>query len=74
VEIPQSVLEEGDNLVSLVAMGDETDATLLDTIRLTYWHTYTAEDNGLRFKAQGGDSLTVNGFSQSKRYRVFDIT
>ena len=73
VEIPQSMLEEGENLVSLVAMGDEMDATLLDTIRLTYWHTYTADDNGLRFTAQGGSHLTVDGFSNPK-IRVFDIT
>ena len=54
VEIPQSMLEEGENLVSLVASGDEMDATLLDTIRLTYWHTFSADDNGLRLTAQWG--------------------
>jgi hypothetical protein len=73
VEIPQAMLEEGENLVSLVAMGDDMDATLLDSIKLTYWHTYTADNNGLRFTAQGGDHLTVNGFSHSN-IRVFDIT
>jgi hypothetical protein len=73
VEIPQSILEEGENLVSLVAMGDEMDATLLDTIRLTFWHTYTSEDNGLRFTAQGGSHVTVDGFGHRK-IRVIDIT
>jgi len=73
VEIPQSMLEEGENLVSLVASGDEMDATLLDTIRLTYWHTYTADDNGLRLRARGGNHLTVDGFGHSN-IRVFDIT
>jgi len=72
VEIPQSILEE-ENLVSLVAMGDEMDATLLDSIRLTYWHTYTAEENGLRLTAHGGNHFTINGFSHSN-IRVFDIT
>ena len=49
------------------------DVSLVDTIRLTYWHTYTADDNGLRLTAQGGSHLTVDGFSNPK-IRVFDIT
>ncbi|MGQ9645214.1 MAG: DUF2341 domain-containing protein [Thermodesulfobacteriota bacterium] len=73
VEISQSMLEEGENLVSLVAMGGEIDATLLETIRLTYWHRYMADKDILRFTAQGGSHLTINGFSDSK-IRVFDIS
>jgi hypothetical protein len=72
IEIPQSMLEEEENLVTLVAMGDEMDASLLDTIRLTYWHTYTADNNSLRFTAQGGEQLSIGGFGNS-RIRVFDI-
>jgi hypothetical protein len=71
--ISQSLLEEGENVVTLEAWGGEMDASVIESIRLTYWHTYTAEDNGLRFKAQGGDFLTVNGFSYP-RIRVIDIT
>lgn len=71
--ISQSLLEEGDNVVTLVAEGGEMDASVIDTIRLTYWHTYTAEDNGLRFKAQGGEPLSIGGFGNSG-IRVFDIT
>jgi len=67
------MLEEGENLVSLVAMGDDMDATLLDTVRLTYWHTYTADDNGLKLTAQGGEQLSIGGFGSSG-IRVFDIT
>jgi hypothetical protein len=73
VGIPQSMLEEGENLVTLVAMGDDMDASLLDTIRLTYWHSYTADNEGLRFTVQGGSHLTVNGFSHPE-VRVIDIT
>jgi len=54
VEIPQAMLEEGENLVSLVASEDEMDASLLDTIRLTYWHSSMADDNSLRFMVRGG--------------------
>jgi hypothetical protein len=71
--ISQSELEEGENLVSLEAWGGEMDVSMVESIRLTYWHTYTAEANGLRLTAQGGNHLTVNGFSNPK-IRVFDIT
>ena len=49
------------------------DISLVDTIRLTYWHTYRADDNGLRFTARGGSGVSIDGFSDSS-IRVFDIT
>ena len=54
--IPQSGLEEGENLVTLEAQGGEKDVSLVDHIRLTYWHTYTADSNLLKFTAQGRES------------------
>jgi hypothetical protein len=73
VEVPQSLLLEGDNLVTLIPQGGEMDVSLVDSIRLTYWHTYVADDNALKLTAQGGSHLTLGGFSSS-RVRVFDIT
>jgi hypothetical protein len=73
VEVSQSLLLEGENLVSFVPLGGDMDISLVHSIRLTYWHSYTADDNGLRLMAQGGKDLTVNGFSHPK-IRVFDIT
>jgi hypothetical protein len=73
VEVSQAFLREGDNLVSFVPLGGEMDISLVDTIRLTYWHTYVADDNALRFTAQGGSHLTIKGFSHPK-IRVVDIT
>lgn len=73
VEVSHAGLLEGENLVSLVAQGDEMDASLLDSIRLTYWHTYTADENILKFTAQGGRWVSVSGFSHPK-VRVIDIT
>jgi hypothetical protein len=49
------------------------DVTFIDSIRLTYWHTYTADDNALRFVAQGGGQLSIEGFRNSG-IRIFDIT
>jgi hypothetical protein len=73
VELSQSGLLGGENLVSLVGQRGEMDVSLLDFIRLTYWHTYRADEDSLKFTAQGGRELTVDGFSHS-RVRVIDIT
>ncbi|MGD0623935.1 MAG: C25 family cysteine peptidase, partial [Thermodesulfobacteriota bacterium] len=73
VSIPQSLLLEGENRVTLVAQGGEMDVSMIDSIRLTYWHTYTADNDTLRFSASGGQQLFIDGFSSSQ-VRVVDIT
>jgi len=73
VEVPQSLLLEGDNLVSFVPLDGDMDISLVHSIRLTYWHTNTADDNALKFTASGGGHLTLSGFSHPK-IRVLDIT
>ena len=71
--IPQSYLLDGDNVVTLVSQGGETDISLIDEIRLTYWHSYTADGDRLRFSAQGGEQVSIDGFSQTP-VRVVDVT
>jgi hypothetical protein len=73
VEVSQSALEEGDNLVTLIALGGAQDVSIIDSIRLTYWHTYTAFENTLAFGATGGNQHTVGGFSNSNIH-VMDVT
>jgi len=73
VEVSQSGLLGGENLVSLIGQEGEMDVSLLDFIRLTYRHLYRADDDSLKCTAQGGRELTVDGFSHS-RVRVIDIT
>ena len=70
---PQALLLEGDNLVSLVADGGEMDISLLDYIRLSYWHTYKAAQDMLRFTVSGGEEVAIDGFSNPD-IRVVDIT
>jgi hypothetical protein len=71
--LPQSYLLEGENLVTLVAVGGETDVSLLDSIRLTYWRTYRTYEDELQCQAQGGTQVSIDGFS-TPEVRVFDIT
>jgi len=59
--------------VRLIALGGETDISIVDHIRLTYWHTYTADGDFLLCSAVGGKGYTVDGFTSS-RIRIMDIT
>jgi hypothetical protein len=70
--IPVSRLREGQNIVTLVSQG-ESDASLVDTLRLTYPHAFTADDGLLRLSAPGGQRLTLDGFPNA-RIRVVDVT
>jgi Peptidase family C25 len=77
----QSVLHEGDNTIALQSQGGSIDVSLLDFLRLSYWRTYTAEQDHLLCTvgsdgAQGrrGQSVqTIGGFT-NQNIRVFDIT
>jgi hypothetical protein len=71
--VSQSSLLEGDNMVTLIPEGDDPDVTLVDYIRLTYWHTFTADDDALKFTAEGREQLSLAGFS-NPNIRVLDIT
>jgi len=73
VGVPQALLEEGENLVSLIARGGEMDYSLLDLIRLSYWHTYEADGDELKFGGRGGEHLSISGFTHPT-VQVVDIT
>lgn len=71
-QVPQSRLREGENTVSFIGAG-QTDVCLLDYVRITYQHAYTAENNSLRFTATGNQMASVDGFA-STQIRVVDVT
>ena len=59
--IPISQLLEGNNTVTMtVGAGD---VSLVDYVRLTYPHSYTADSNTLLFTAREAQTLKVEGFS-----------
>src|SRR5205085_922695 len=72
-DVPQSALVEGTNTVSLIARGGDMDISLVDYVRLTYGHTYTAEADALRFTAQTYQPVTIDGFSRGD-IRLVDVT
>jgi hypothetical protein len=71
--IQQSLLKEGQNQVKLIALGGSSDISLVDYVRVTYQHNYTADNNVLRLTATGRQQVTVDGFN-SNQIRVVDIT
>jgi peptidase C25-like protein/lamin tail-like protein len=73
LNVPHSLLKEGQNQVRLTSVGGDRDISLVDHIKLTYGHAYIADDDVLRFTAKGKQRITVDGFSNSE-IRVLDIT
>src|SRR5262249_11127345 len=71
--VSPSLLRNGDNTVTLSTTGNPSDVSLVDYLRLTYPHRYTVDGNQLRCTAQGGQPLTIDGFT-SKAIRLFDVT
>jgi Peptidase family C25 len=67
------LLTEGSNSVQLVSLGSSADFSLIDNLRITYWHKYAADGNQLRFTAQGGQPVALTGFTTSG-VRVMDVT
>jgi hypothetical protein len=71
--VAHSRLNEGENVVRLIAQAGETDVSLVESVRITYQHTYTAESNALRLPATAGQQVSIDGFTSSD-IQVFDVT
>lgn len=70
---PQTWLHNGANVVTLIPTGHADDVSVVDRIRLTYGHTYTADHDTLRCTTSGHHQITIRGFSRPD-IRVVDIT
>lgn len=76
LRVPHSLLKEGENAFTLTAENGDADVSLVDYIRLSYWHTYSAEQDALRMAAGSeGQSVsqTIEGFT-NPLIRLIDIT
>ncbi len=72
--ISQASLIEGTNTVTFIPEGGPSDITLVDYVRLTYSHTYAAEEEFLKLVVPAGTkSQTIAGYN-SPLIRVFDVT
>jgi len=71
--VPNNLLSEGQNVVTLAGQQGVVDVSLVDHIRVSYWRAYSADANALKFTAHGNQQVTINGFT-SGDVRVLDVT
>ncbi len=72
-EVPTSFLREGTNTLQLQAFGGSGDIDLAESIKVTYWRKYEANQNRVSFYTSNYRASTVSGFTSSN-IRVFDLT
>ena len=72
-QIPSGVLTNGSNTITFVAQQGENDLSLVDTIDLSFPHSFTAESDMLKFTAGAGESVSIGGFIHPAR-RLIDVT
>lgn len=74
--IASDALVEGINTLTMTAVGAGVDVSLVESVRITYFHQPKADDNLVRatFAAAGqGSAVTIGGFG-SPDVRVVDVT
>lgn len=71
--VPDGVLVNGANTITLTAQQGSNDISLVNYIDVSYRHTYTAEADQLKFSANAGSSVIVNGFVNPPT-RLIDVT
>jgi uncharacterized repeat protein (TIGR01451 family) len=71
--VDANLLQEGANTVTLTSLDGENDVSLVQSIALSYPHTYTADSGWLQASAMAGSVVTISGFANSQ-ISVFDIT
>ena len=72
LSVPESSLIEGNNQITFAAQTGG-DVSLIDYVRVTYAHTYTADNNVLSASAAGLQPVKITGFT-SDQIRAIDIT
>jgi hypothetical protein len=70
--IPIASLRDGSNDIKFVPQGS-SGISFVDYVRLTYPHSYRAENNALRFSARFTQTAKVDGFT-TPNVRVLDLT
>ncbi len=71
--LDRTQLHDGDNTLTFVATNGQQDVSFVDWVRVTYAHSYTADNNALTFSVPGGQAARVDGFTNAN-IRVVDIT
>ncbi len=73
VSIPEGMLQEGPNTVTLTAQDGDYDVSLVQAIKISYPHRFMADADQLRFTGLPGEEVRIGGF-QAQPAAVVDIT
>ncbi len=71
--IPTSWLVEGDSIVKLAPVASSHDTSVVDYIRITYPHSFRADNDALQFSLRSTQSGRIEGFSTAN-IRVLDVS
>jgi len=71
--IPTSWLVEGDNAVKLAPVGSNHDTSVMESLRISYPHSFRAENDALQFSVRANQSSRISGFT-TPDLRILDIT
>jgi peptidase C25-like protein len=71
--IPTSWLVDGDNALKLAPVTATNDTSIVEYVRITYPHSFRAENESLQFSIRSTQSARIEGFTTSN-IRVLDIT
>lgn len=71
--VDPSYLIGGNNVVSLVALGDSTDVSLVDYVRVNYQRLLYADDDAVEVSVAPLEAVTVKGFT-TLHVRVIDVS
>ncbi len=72
LSVPESSLIEGNNQITFAAAASG-DVSLIDYVRITYAHTYTANNNWLSASVTGNQPVKIGGFT-SNQITAIDVT
>lgn len=64
VPVSATQIQEGANVVRLVPLAGAMDISFVESIRITYSRTFSADGNRLQFLLNGGQRVTVDGFTR----------
>lgn len=70
---PGAWLIDGDNVIKIAPTSSTNDLSLVDFVRATYPHSFSAENDSLQFSLRATQSARVDGFTTAD-IRVVDVT
>ena len=72
IAVPPGLLRNWSNTITLTSQNGDYDTSLVQSIRISYPHTYEADSDSLKFSGRPGDELKISAFTSAPV--VLDVT